>query len=194
MNASIHSDHSNRTPLVPVQLERGFTLTELLVVIGTLAVLALLLVPALAGTKMDVLRLQCQNNLKQLQVGMQLFTQDHNDMFPPAGYASSGGQLTWDSWIYAYISGGQNVTVNQAANGLYAANSNNAAALLLAAGLPVVAYPVDAQLPKISWMHVNNDPTQPLLYAVKTYEMNSAGTSWGVDFQVNPQNGKYPLP
>src|SRR5208282_1007648 len=131
MNASIHSDHSNRTPLVPVQLERGFTLTELLVVIGTLAVLALLLVPALAGTKMDVLRLQCQNNLKQLQVGMQLFTQDHNDMFPPAAYVteSGGEQVTWDSWIYVYISGGQNVTVSQAAFGVYAANTNYAAVL-----------------------------------------------------------------
>src|SRR5208282_5555605 len=125
MNAYIHANRLNRIAPVPVRREQGFTLTELLVVLGTLAVLALLLVPALAGTKMDVLRLQCQDNLKQLQVGMQLFTQDHNDMFPPAGYQSSGGQLTWDSWIYAYISGGQNVTVSQAAQGVYAVNSSD---------------------------------------------------------------------
>jgi prepilin-type N-terminal cleavage/methylation domain-containing protein len=41
---------------------RGFTLPELLVVVGTLAVLSLLLVPALAGTRTDLRRLQCQNN------------------------------------------------------------------------------------------------------------------------------------
>jgi len=69
MNPSIHSDRLNRTPSVPVQPDQAFTLTELLVVVGTLAVLALLLVPALAGTKTDSWRVQCQNNLKQLQYG-----------------------------------------------------------------------------------------------------------------------------
>ena len=69
MNPSIHSDRLNRTPSVPVQPDQGFTLIELLVVVGTLTVLALLLVPALAGTKTDSWRVQCQNNLKQLQYG-----------------------------------------------------------------------------------------------------------------------------
>ena len=110
---------------------QAFTLTELLVVVGTLAVLALVLVPALAGTKMESGRLQCQDNLKQLQVGMQLFTQDHNDMFPPAAYSSTSlnRAITWDSWIYTYISGGKNVTVNQASQGVYAVNANDAAIL-----------------------------------------------------------------
>jgi Tfp pilus assembly protein FimT len=69
MNPSIHSDRLNRTPSVQTQPDQVFTLTELLVVVGTLAVLALLLVPALAGTKADSWRIQCQNNLKQLQFG-----------------------------------------------------------------------------------------------------------------------------
>ena len=194
MNPLIHSDHLNPTPSVQAQPDQAFTLTELLVVVGTLAVLALLLVPALAGTKTDSLRLQCQNNLKQLQVGFSLFAQDHNEMFPPAAYQASGGGLTWDSWIYAYISGGRSVTVSQASMGVYAMNTNDAAAMELAVGLPVVACPVDAQLPKVSWMYVNGDPTRPLQFAIKTYSMNSPGSAWSVDFQVDPQNGKYPLP
>jgi prepilin-type processing-associated H-X9-DG protein len=177
-----------------VQPDQAFTLTELLVVVGTLAVLALLLVPALAGTKTDSWRIQCQNNLKQLQAGFSQFAQDHNEMLPPAGYQASSGVLTWDSWIYAYISGGKNVTVSQAAMGVYAMNTNDAAILGAAVGLPVVACPVDATLPKINWMHVNGDPTAPLQFAPRTYAMNSAGSSWGVDFQVDPQSGKYPLP
>ena len=194
MNPSVHSGRLNRTPSVPAQPDQAFTLTELLVVVGTLAVLALLLVPALAGTKTDSWRIQCQNNQKQLQVGFSLFAQDHNEMFPAAGYQSSGGVLTWDSWVYTYIGGGQNVTVSQAAMGVYALNTNDAAVLGLAVGLPVVACPVDATLPKINWMHVNGDPTAPLQFAPRTYAMNSAGSSWGVDFQVDPQSGKYPLP
>ncbi|MGO8838886.1 MAG: prepilin-type N-terminal cleavage/methylation domain-containing protein [Limisphaerales bacterium] len=197
MKTSIASHRLNRT-LPPLQQpQHAFTLIELAVVVGTLAVLALVLAPALAGTKMDAMRLQCQNNLRQLQVGMQLFTQDHNDMFPPAGYQSSGGQLTWDSWIYSYISGGQNVTVSQAAQGVYAVNSSDAAALGLAVGLPVLACPVDATLPKIYWMHVNGDPTQPLQYAVKTYEMNSVGPSATWEPQVvvlHSGQYQYPLP
>ena len=176
------------------QPNRGFTLTELVVVIGTLAVLALLLVPALAGTKTDALRLQCQNNLRQLQVGFSLFVQDHNETFPPAGYQGASGQLSWDSWIYAYISGGKNVTVSQAALGLYAMNPQDAAVLGSGVGLPVVVCPVDAQLPKISWMHVGGNPTAPLQYAPRTYAMNSPGSTYAVDMQVNPQNGTYPLP
>ena len=175
-----HSDHA-------------FTLTELLVVVGVLGVLALLLVPALASTKTDSWRLQCQNNLKQLQVGMQLFTQDHNEMFPPACYSASSGMLTWDSWIYAYVSGGKNVTINQASIGVYAVTSNNAALFGGAFGLPVMACPVDAQLPKVNWMYAGQ-AGGVLLYAIKTYEMVSAGSAYGTDFQVNPQNGQYPLP
>ena len=195
-NFSAGPRNIRQNPLVGGRTDRAFTLIELGVVVWTLAVLALVLVPALAGTKMESWRLQCQNNLKQLQVGMQLFTQDHGDMFPPAAYSSSAlnRAISWDSWIYSFISGGRSVTVNQASSGLYAANPNNAIALGLAIGLPVVACPVDAQLPKISWMHVNADPTQPLQYAPRTYAMISAGSTWAVDIQVDPQSGKYPLP
>ena len=191
MNSPVRPENSPQTHLDCEGKSRAFTLVELLVVVGTLAVLALLLVPALAGTKTDIWRIQCQNNLKQLQVGMQLFTQDHNDMFPPAGYQASGGVLTWDSWIYNYISGGRSVTVSQASMGVYAMNTNDAAILGAAVGLPVVVCPVDAQLPKVSWMY---DPNGNLQFAPRTYAMNSAGSSYAVDFQVDPQNGKYPLP
>jgi prepilin-type N-terminal cleavage/methylation domain-containing protein/prepilin-type processing-associated H-X9-DG protein len=44
----------------------GFTLTELLVVIGVIALLAATLLPALAGTKIGTKNIQCLNNLRQL--------------------------------------------------------------------------------------------------------------------------------
>ena len=105
MKPSTHSGRSNRIIPVKGQPTCAFTLTELLVVVGTLAVLALLLVPALAGTKIDTWRIQCQNNLKQLQVGFQLFAQDHGDVLPPAGWAATATQISWDSFINKYIGG-----------------------------------------------------------------------------------------
>ena len=184
MNPSVHSDRLNPTPSVPVQPDQAFTLTELLVVVGTLAVLALLLVPALAGTKTDSWRIQCQNNLKQLQAGFSLFAQDHNEMLPPAGYESSGGVLTWDAYIHHYF-GDTNSDSSWTQGVLWAGSSPTMETIELC--------PADRQ-PRVSWMYVNMDPTAPLQFAPRTYAMNSAGSAWSVDFQVDPQNGKYPLP
>ena len=181
MNPSIHSNRLNRTPSVPVQPDQAFTLTELLVVVGTLAVLALLLVPALAGTKADSWRIQCQNNLKQLQVGFNLFAQDHNEMLPPAGYQANISVLTWDAYIRHYF-GDTNSDSSWAQGVLWAGSSPTMETIELC--------PADRQ-PRVMWMY---GPGGNLQFAPRTYAMNSAGSTWGVDFQVDPQNGKYPLP
>lgn len=181
MNPLIHSGRLNRTPSVQAQPDQAFTLTELLVVVGTLAVLALLLVPALAGTKTDSWRIQCQNNQKQLQVGFSQFAQDHNEMFPPAGYSSSGGVLTWDAYIHHYF-GDTNSDSSWTQGILWAGSSPTMETIELC--------PADRQ-PRVMWMY---GPGGNLQFAPRTYAMNSAGSTYGMDFQVDPQSGKYPLP
>ncbi len=94
----------------PVEASLAFTLVELMVVIGVVASLGMLLIPALAGAKADSWGAQCRSNLKYLGNGFGLYTQDHSDMFPPAGYevgtgTSSMGQLAWDTYIHHYIGG-----------------------------------------------------------------------------------------
>ena len=61
----------------------GFTLIELFVVIATVAVLAALLLPALAGTRPNTQSFQCLENQRQLILAWQMYAQDNNDILPP---------------------------------------------------------------------------------------------------------------
>ena len=61
---------------------KGFTLIELLVVIAIIAILAAMILPALARAKAKSLQISCLNNLRQISLFMQFYTDENNDVFP----------------------------------------------------------------------------------------------------------------
>ncbi len=73
----------------------AFTLTDLAVVLATVALLAVVALPALAGTKGETRIVQCTSNLKQVCLALHMFGGENNDKLP----VSSGGNWAWDlSW------------------------------------------------------------------------------------------------
>ena len=71
----------------------GMTLIELLCVMGIIAMLAALLLPALSQAQSRARRLQCINHLHQVGVGFVNFANEHNGQFPMAVPMSAGGTL-----------------------------------------------------------------------------------------------------
>ncbi|MCC6240556.1 MAG: prepilin-type N-terminal cleavage/methylation domain-containing protein [Phycisphaerales bacterium] len=63
--------------------KKAFTLVELLVVIGIIATLIAILLPALTKARQQALSVQCLSNLRQIGMSVQVYVSQNNGKMPP---------------------------------------------------------------------------------------------------------------
>jgi hypothetical protein len=89
----------------------AFTLTELLIVLGSLAMLSVVFLSMAFTTEERVLRAQCTDNLRQIGVGWNIYQQEFNQVMPchwkGVTYGLTGGLANpWETHeVYRVIAG-----------------------------------------------------------------------------------------
>lgn len=93
---------------------KAFTLIELLVVIAIISILASILFPVFARARENARRASCLSNEKQMGLGVMMYAQDYDEMFPvayyqmnppyvyPDGVIWNATYLYWPQLIYPY--------------------------------------------------------------------------------------------
>jgi prepilin-type processing-associated H-X9-DG protein/prepilin-type N-terminal cleavage/methylation domain-containing protein len=76
----------------------GFTLVELLVVLGILTVLIGLLLPAITRARKQAMRVVCQSNLRQVGHAVLTYAEANRGSFPAAAYGEWEYSEDWIHW------------------------------------------------------------------------------------------------
>ena len=103
------------SPVVSFRKRKAFTLVELLVVIGIIAILMSVLLPTLASARRAGVQVKCQASLRQMGDAFKMYAIDYKGYWPvmkwepatvPAGAPKA---MTWQAFLFPYLHKGTNL-------------------------------------------------------------------------------------
>ena len=138
----------------PMRFTAGFTLIELLVVIAIISILAAILFPVFARARENARRSSCMSNMKQMGIGLMQYTQDYDEMFPPA--------RQWSDALVPYLKNEK---------------------LFHCPATKNYGYAMNWKLSKLGLAHVNSPAQSVLIYESITQKRNHSGEGKGIAFR-----------
>ncbi len=104
MSANFENDPEFSDAIAKPRLGRKFTFVKLFVVLGIIALLIALLLPAIRSAGPAARRAQCVNNLKQIALALHSYKQAHNALPPAYTVDAKGKPLhSWRTLILPYL-------------------------------------------------------------------------------------------
>jgi prepilin-type N-terminal cleavage/methylation domain-containing protein/prepilin-type processing-associated H-X9-DG protein len=100
--ASNHPENGVSSRRLTTSMDRAFTLVELLVVIGIIALLISILLPALNRARESAAVVKCQSNLRSLGQALMMYTGSHKGMMPYGAVSTGNVIADGSTWNGAY--------------------------------------------------------------------------------------------
>jgi prepilin-type processing-associated H-X9-DG protein/prepilin-type N-terminal cleavage/methylation domain-containing protein len=167
--------------------QAGFTFTELMVVLATLAILMVIFLPAMAGVQPRGKAFQCLNNMRQLSLAWTLYANENNErlainsdphVYNTSYYPRGSTSPSWVSGSLDWSAGQYNTNTTYLVNDKYSLLGGYLDRNYRVFACPLAAYYVSPPEAAYGWTHRARSVAMDAAVG-DGYKYGTSGTPWG---------------